>query len=209
MEARVETKSEMKVEVTMETTTETTAKAAAEATMETKTEVIVHASIPTPFGTVLVARSRRGICAVELGDDVRELERALSAEFPDAVLRRDDAAMEALVTAVAGLVANPERVGAVPLEAALPVALDERGTDFQRSVWRALRRIAPGTTTTYGELARRIGRPTAARAVARACATNRIAVLTPCHRVVGRDGALTGYRWGIARKRALLAREAG
>jgi AraC family transcriptional regulator, regulatory protein of adaptative response / methylated-DNA-[protein]-cysteine methyltransferase len=172
-------------------------------------EVIVHASVATPFGTVLVARSGRGICSVELGDDVLELERALSADFPDAVLRRDEAAMGPIVAAVAGLVASPERVGAVPLEEALPVALDERGTDFQRTVWRALRRIAPGTTTTYGELARSIGRPTAARAVARACATNRIAVLTPCHRVVGKDGALTGYRWGITRKRALLTYEAG
>lgn len=172
-------------------------------------EQIVYASAATPFGTALVARSAHGICSVALGDDVLELERALSASFPNAVLHRDQAAMGRIVADVARLVATPNRVGAVALERELPIPLDERGTPFQCTVWRELRRIAPGTTTTYAELARRIGRPTAARAVARACATNRIAVLTPCHRVVGSDGKLTGYRWGIGRKRALLAYEAG
>ncbi|MFO7546717.1 MAG: methylated-DNA--[protein]-cysteine S-methyltransferase [Trueperaceae bacterium] len=181
---------------------------AVERKVETDADEIVHASVATPFGTALVARSALGLCSVALGDDVLELERALSASFPNAVLRRDDAAMEPVVADVGRLVANPGRVGSVPLERALHIPLDERGTPFQRTVWRELRRIAPGTTTTYAELARRIGRPTAVRAVARACATNRIAVLTPCHRVVGSDGTLTGYRWGIARKRALLAREA-
>lgn len=170
---------------------------------------IVFATGDTPFGTALVARSGRGLCSVALGDDPEELERELAASFQAAFVQRDDEALAPILAEVAAMIANPAGVGAAPLEQTLSIPLDERGTPFQKAVWRALRRIAPGSTTTYAELARRIGRPTAVRAVAGACGANRIAVLTPCHRVVGRDGALTGYRWGIERKRALLAREAG
>ena len=152
------------------------------------------------LGPLLVAATRHGVCAVLFGKSRAALAEELAARFPRARLVQADAAFEATVAAVVHLVERPREAAELPL--------DIRGTAFQERVWRALTEIAPGQTVTYGELARTIGAPTAARAVARACATNHLAVVVPCHRVVSSDGSLAGYRWGIARKKALLAREA-
>ncbi len=154
------------------------------------------------LGAVLVAATDRGVVAIDLGDAPEALLVALQARFPKARLIGGDAAFEALVAQVVGLVERPG-------EAAAPLPLDLRGTAFQRRVWQALREIPPGATATYAEVAARIGQPRAARAVARACAGNVLAVAIPCHRVVRTGGEVSGYRWGVARKRALLAREAG
>ncbi len=152
------------------------------------------------LGRVLVARSDRGVCAISLGPDIDTLRRELQGRFPKATLIGGDADFERWVAEVVSLVDAPA-VG-------LRLPLDIRGTAFQRRVWRALQRIPVGTTATYGDIARRIGAPQAVRAVAQACAANPLAVAIPCHRVVRRDGTLAGYRWGVSRKRALLAREA-
>lgn len=152
------------------------------------------------LGAVLVAASDKGVCAIALGDDPEALARDLQDRFPHARLVGDDPAFADLVAQVVGLVDQPSR--------GLNLPLDLRGTAFQQRVWQALREIPPGCTVSYAELARRIGRPQAVRAVANACAANSLAVAVPCHRVVRRDGDLSGYRWGVERKRALLAREA-
>ena len=152
------------------------------------------------LGAILVAASARGVCAISLGDDPQALVRELQDRFAHAELVGGDAGFEALVAQVVGLVEAPG------LGVELP--LDVRGTAFQVRVWQALREIPAGTTLSYGELARRIGVPRAVRAVAGACAANALAVAIPCHRVVRTDGGLSGYRWGVERKRALLAREA-
>ncbi|RDD96751.1 bifunctional DNA-binding transcriptional regulator/O6-methylguanine-DNA methyltransferase Ada [Paracoccus pantotrophus] len=151
------------------------------------------------LGALLVAQSRRGICAIALGDDPETLLHDFQDRFPAAELIGGDAAFEALVARVVGFVEAPG-IG-------LDLPLDIRGTAFQQRVWQALRQIPPGSTASYAEIARRIGAPRASRAVAAACAANDIAVAIPCHRVVRSDGALSGYRWGVARKRALLDRE--
>ena len=151
------------------------------------------------LGAILVARSARGIVAIGLGDDPTELVRDLEDRFPQARLVGGDADFERLVARVVGFVEAPA-IG-------LDLPLDVRGTAFQHRVWRALRDIPAGGTATYGEIARRIGAPRAARAVASACGANPVAVAIPCHRVVRDDGGLGGYRWGLGRKRALLARE--
>lgn len=153
------------------------------------------------LGAILVAQSRRGICAILLGDDPDVLVRDLQDRFPKAQLVGGDTAFEQLVAQVVGFVETPS-VG-------LNLPLDVRGTAFQERVWRALREIPPGVTVSYAELAERIGAPKAVRAVAQACAANRIAVAIPCHRVVRRDGDVSGYRWGVERKRELLKRETG
>jgi len=153
------------------------------------------------LGAILVAQSERGICAILLGDDPDALARGLQDRFPRAQLIGDDAGFAELVARVVGFVEAP-RLG-------LDLPLDVRGTAFQQRVWQALREIPVGETVSYTELARRLGAPNAARAVAGACAANAIAVAIPCHRVVRNDGALSGYRWGVERKRALLEREAG
>ncbi|MEP6990348.1 MAG: methylated-DNA--[protein]-cysteine S-methyltransferase [bacterium] len=160
---------------------------------------IHYTAVPTSLGTLLVAVTERGICSASLGDDEATLVRALRAEYPAALLERSADASDRLVDAV---VAHVEGRAAGE---ALPV--DVRATSFQWQVWRALQRIPEGVTRSYQAIAAELGRPTAARAVARACASNRVAVLIPCHRVVRGDGGLGGYRWGIARKAALLARE--
>jgi AraC family transcriptional regulator of adaptative response/methylated-DNA-[protein]-cysteine methyltransferase len=160
---------------------------------------IHYTAVPTTLGLLLVAVTERGICSVSLGDDEGALVGALRAEFPAADLVRTTDARDRLVDAV---VAHVE--GSAPAE---DLPLDLRATAFQWQVWRALQRIPEGATRTYQEVARELGQPSAARAVARACASNRIAVLIPCHRVVRGDGGLGGYRWGMARKAALLARE--
>lgn len=152
------------------------------------------------LGAILVARSDKGVCAILLGDDPDRLARDLQDRFPKAELIGGDAQFEQLVARVVGFVDAP-RLG-------LDLPLDMRGTAFQQRVWQALRDIPAGRTASYAEIARRIGAPAAARAVARACAANAIAVAIPCHRVVRTDGALSGYRWGVERKRALLLREA-
>lgn len=152
------------------------------------------------LGSILVAATARGVCAILLGDDPEELVHDLERRFPRARLLGGDAGFEQLVAQVVGLVESP-RVGA-----ALP--LDVRGTAFQQRVWQALRGIPMGATASYAEIASAIGAPGAARAVARACAANALAVAIPCHRVVRNDGELSGYRWGVERKRALLDREA-
>lgn len=151
------------------------------------------------LGAILVAQSQRGICAITLGDDPEQLVRLLQDRFPKATLIGGDAAFESLVAQVVGLVEAPQR--------GLSLPLDVRGTAFQQRVWQALRAIPAGSTVSYAELAQRIGAPSAVRAVAGACAANAIAVAIPCHRVVRTDGSLSGYRWGVERKRALLIRE--
>jgi AraC family transcriptional regulator of adaptative response/methylated-DNA-[protein]-cysteine methyltransferase len=151
------------------------------------------------LGGILVASTGRGVCAILMGDDPDALVKDLQDRFPRATLVGADREYERVVAAVVGLVESPE------LGLALP--LDVRGTAFQQRVWDALRKIPAGKTTSYAELAARIGAPKAVRAVAGACAANPIAVAIPCHRVVRTDGGLSGYRWGIERKRKLLARE--
>jgi AraC family transcriptional regulator of adaptative response/methylated-DNA-[protein]-cysteine methyltransferase len=152
------------------------------------------------LGSILVATSDRGVCAILLGEDPDALVRDLQDRFPRARLLGGDPGFERLVARVVGFVEAPAL--------GLDLPLDVRGTAFQRRVWQALREIPAGTTATYAEIAGRIGAPKAVRAVAQACASNALAVAIPCHRVVRRDGALSGYRWGVQRKRALLDREA-
>lgn len=152
------------------------------------------------LGHILVACSPRGVCAILMGDDPQGLVHDIQDRFPRAALVGDDADFHALVARVVGAVEAPAQCWTLPL--------DVRGTVFQRRVWQALRDITPGTTVSYAELAQRIGSPKAIRAVAGACAANWLAVAIPCHRVVRSDGALSGYRWGVARKRQLLEMEA-
>jgi len=156
---------------------------------------------PCALGQVLVAASERGICAILLGDAPGPLEDELRSRFPAARLELADTGFSDTVARVVALIDEPSGGFALPL--------DVRGTAFQQRVWEALRRIPSGSTTTYSELAKLLGSPKAVRAVASACAANPVAVAIPCHRVVRRDGALAGYRWGLERKKALLALEGG
>jgi len=151
------------------------------------------------LGSILVAASARGVCAILLGNDPAKLTRDLEDRFPRAELVGGDADFERLVARVVGMIEAP-KVG-------FDLPLDVRGTAFQERVWRALRKIPAGSTATYTEIAKRIGVPKAVRAVARACGANPLAVAIPCHRVVRADGDISGYRWGVERKRALLRRE--
>lgn len=153
------------------------------------------------LGHVLVAATARGICAIRLGDDPQALVEELQDDFPSAELVGADAGFETMVAAAIGAVEQPG--------AAIDLPLDVRGTAFQRRVWEALRAIPAGRTASYAEVAAAIGAPSSVRAVAGACAANSLALAIPCHRVVRTDGSLSGYRWGIERKRELLAREAG
>jgi AraC family transcriptional regulator of adaptative response/methylated-DNA-[protein]-cysteine methyltransferase len=157
---------------------------------------IAYGIVASALGPVLVAATDRGICHVALGADAEQLARDLQAAFPAAELERADDRVESATSALVRYLAGTGPWPALPL--------DVRATAFQARVWTALRALAPGRITTYGELARALGDPRAARAVARACAANPIALLVPCHRVVGADGGLRGYRWGIERKRRLL-----
>lgn len=152
------------------------------------------------LGAVLVAATAKGVCAIALGDEPDALVHDLEDRFPRAELVGGDPEFDSLVARVVGFVDAPAR--------GLDLPLDIQGTTFQRRVWQALREIPAGETAGYGEIAERIGSPKAARAVARACASNPLAVAIPCHRVVRNDGGPSGYRWGVERKRALLAREA-
>jgi AraC family transcriptional regulator of adaptative response/methylated-DNA-[protein]-cysteine methyltransferase len=153
----------------------------------------------TSLGAILVASSAKGVAAILLGDDPDELVRNLQDRFPNARLIGADREYEALVARVVGFVEEPA-IG-------LDLPLDVRGTAFQQRVWQALQEIRVGETVCYAEIARRIGAPNAMRAVAEACAANNLAVAIPCHRVIRKDGALSGYAWGVERKRALLDRE--
>ncbi|MEE9607005.1 MAG: methylated-DNA--[protein]-cysteine S-methyltransferase [Myxococcota bacterium] len=161
---------------------------------------IEYAIVDGPLGFLLVAATERGVCNVRFGHTAAELEAGLRAEFPFAAV---EANPERLRRWVAALVRYLEG-GSQQLD----VPLDVRGSQFQRRVWNAICAIPYGRTRSYGDIAEALGRPGAARAVARACAANPLAVAIPCHRVVGRRGELRGYRWGVDRKRALLAREA-
>lgn len=152
------------------------------------------------LGSVLVAQSDRGICAILLGDDPEALARDLQSRFPSASLIGGDADFQQLLAEVVRFVENPE-IG-------LDLPLDVGGTDFERRVWNALREIPAGSTATYSEIANRINSPNSAKEVGEACAANLLAVAIPCHRVLRKDGALAGYRWGVHRKRALLEKEA-
>jgi|SoimicmetaTmtHPA_FD_contig_71_99426_length_1392_multi_3_in_0_out_0_2 AraC family transcriptional regulator, regulatory protein of adaptative response / methylated-DNA-[protein]-cysteine methyltransferase len=152
------------------------------------------------LGLVLIAESEKGVCAILFGDDPEELRCDLQDQFPRARLIGSDKSFEELTAKVIAFVEAPGQ--------GLDLPLDIRGTAFQHRVWDALRRIPVGSTASYAEIAEKIGAPKAVRAVARACATNRIAVAIPCHRVVRSDGGLSGYRGGVERKRALLAKEA-
>jgi AraC family transcriptional regulator of adaptative response/methylated-DNA-[protein]-cysteine methyltransferase len=151
------------------------------------------------LGQALIARSARGLCAILLGDDPKALLADLRARFPAARLTEADEKFARQVREVVRFIDEP-RLG-------LKLPLDVRGTAFQQRVWEALRQVPAGSTASYADIARRIGAPNSVRAVAQACAANTLAVAIPCHRVVRSDGALSGYRWGVARKRTLLARE--
>ena len=154
----------------------------------------------TRLGGALIAGTAAGICAVLLGDDESALRDDLRRRFPRAALAEGGEAFRALAAAARAAIEDPEASGKVPL--------DLHGTSFQQEVWRALCEIPAGRTASYGELAARLGRPRAAQAVGQAVAANPVAVLVPCHRAIRGDGSLSGYRWGVERKRVLLAREA-
>ena len=163
-------------------------------------ERIRHAVGRASLGAVLVAATARGVCAILIGDDPAALRADLQSRFPRARLEPAEPAFETWVEHVVAHVDAPRTAFALPL--------DIQGTAFQRQVWEVLQTIPPGNTLTYGEVAAKLGAPRAVRAVAGACAANKLAVAIPCHRVVAADGGLAGYRWGVARKRALLDREA-
>ena len=160
--------------------------------------LIRFTTLRTALGQVLVAATERGLCSVALGDDGGALEAALRREYPAATVERHDDELRGWAGAVVARMAGQE---------AERIPLDVRGTTFQWRVWEALQRIPKGSTRTYAEIARELGQPSAARAVARACASNPLALVIPCHRVVRGDGGLGGYRWGVERKRELLEEE--
>jgi AraC family transcriptional regulator of adaptative response/methylated-DNA-[protein]-cysteine methyltransferase len=163
-------------------------------------ERLLFAVAQCSLGSILVASSKRGVAAILLGDDPDPLVRELQDQFPRAELVGGDASYERLVARVVGFVESPRDAFELPL--------DVRGTAFQQRVWQALREVPPGTTESYASLAKRIGAPETSRAVARALAANKLAVVVPCHRIVRHDGSLSGYRWGAERKQRLLDREA-
>ena len=166
---------------------------------EGRAETIRHSVSPCVLGHVLVAATGRGICEVAFGDDPAGLQGGLRQRFPQAAFVGADAVLDGWMAQVLAAVDLPRAASGLPL--------DLRGTAFQHTVWQALCAIPPGSTASYRQVAERIGRTGAARAVARACASNTLALLVPCHRVVREDGGLGGYRWGIERKQRLLDRE--
>jgi AraC family transcriptional regulator, regulatory protein of adaptative response / methylated-DNA-[protein]-cysteine methyltransferase len=163
-------------------------------------ETIHFAIDECPLGAILVATTAKGVSAILLGDEPDGLLQDLRDRFPLASLIYDRDAPQPMIAAILALIERPAR--------GIDLPLDLRGTDFQRRVWQALREIPAGTTTSYRKIAERIGAPNSVRAVARACSANPLAVAIPCHRVTRSDGTLSGYRWGAARKRKLLDREA-
>ena len=162
---------------------------------------LAYTIVDSPLGRLLVAATPKGVAAVYMADDDARLERELHGEYPAARVRRDDGVLAARVRPILARLGGAKR--------GIDLPLDVRATAFQWRVWQELSRIPLGETRTYGEVARAIGRPTATRAVARACATNPVSIVVPCHRVVGADGRLTGYRWGLERKKKLLETEQG
>ena len=166
---------------------------------------IRYTTVDTPLGRLLVAATTRGICAVMLGDDDAELEARLAGEFPQAARSRVDAGREEWLDAVIARIAS--ELGWSDADAPALPPLDVAATAFQWRVWDALTRIPEGHTKSYGELAGELGLPRGARAVGNACGNNRLALIVPCHRIVREDGSLGGWRWGVERKRQLLARE--
>ena len=171
------------------------------ATVHNALDTIAYAIGESPIGKILAARSQIGVCAILIGSDADALERDLSDRFPGKVLVEDEAALRDDLAAIARFIEMP----GVGLD--LPLDL-RQGTPFQQRVWEALRGIPCGATIIYTALARRLGQPNGARAVATACAANAIALGIPCHRVVRADGTLSGYRWCVERKRALIDKEA-
>jgi AraC family transcriptional regulator of adaptative response/methylated-DNA-[protein]-cysteine methyltransferase len=160
----------------------------------------VHFAIAeSALGAVLVAQSPHGVCAILMDDDPHALRADLQGRFPKARLIEAEAELHSVIARVVAFIEDPA-VG-------LDLPLDIRGTAFQQRVWQALREIPAGTTASYTEIAARLGSPRSVRAVAQACAANALAVAIPCHRVLRSDGGLSGYRWGVARKRELLERE--
>lgn len=162
-------------------------------------EGIAFTVVDSALGKMLVAATMRGICAVRFGDDAAALERDLREEFYAAKVDRDNAAVGEFATSILSALSEQKPLFDLPL--------DIRATVFQQKVWSALRQIPAGETRSYSEIARNIGDPSATRAVARACASNPIAVVIPCHRVVRENGDMSGYRWGVHRKEELLRRE--
>ncbi|MDX1803555.1 MAG: methylated-DNA--[protein]-cysteine S-methyltransferase, partial [Alcanivorax sp.] len=162
-------------------------------------EFIIYTFAPSSLGQLLVAASDKGLCAISLGDDRPALLHALQAQFPQAQLEQNHDHLGDSLQQVLSLLDRPSTRLSLPL--------DIRGTAFQQRVWDALQALPVGSTISYQQLAQQLGMPRGSRAVARACAANRLALVIPCHRVVRKDGALAGYRWGSERKRALLARE--
>lgn len=160
--------------------------------------LIGYTIVNSPLGRMIVAATERGLCFVGFGTDDQHLESELHKDYPAAEIRRDRSLsqwVDGMLTTLKGQAPRRE----------LP--LDVRGTAFQQQVWNALRRIPAGQTRTYGQIAEQIGKPSAARAVGRACATNHVPVIIPCHRAIGSNGKLTGFRWGLSRKEKLLAQE--
>ena len=162
-------------------------------------ETIRFVTVATPLGWALVAATERGICMTALGDDRERLGAALRQRFPSAAVIAEDAGLKGWADRVVRFITAPDQN--------LDLPLDIRGTAFQARVWRALQKIPLGKTASYAEIAAALGQPKAVRAVAQACAANKLALIVPCHRVIRSDGDLGGYRWGLERKRALLARE--
>jgi AraC family transcriptional regulator of adaptative response/methylated-DNA-[protein]-cysteine methyltransferase len=160
---------------------------------------MTYTIVDSPVGRLMVAGTAKGICSVKLGDRDDRLEQELRSEYPEASISREGTGVASWVRTLLGHL-NGSRPH-------LDLPIDVQATAFQWKVWRYLQSIPAGETRAYSEVARAIGKPSAVRAVARACASNPVCLVVPCHRVVGKDGALTGYRWGIARKEALLARE--
>jgi AraC family transcriptional regulator of adaptative response/methylated-DNA-[protein]-cysteine methyltransferase len=162
-------------------------------------QTIRYVTVETPLGWALVAATKRGICMTALADDHSSLIEALNQRFPAAAVVAGDGELKDWADRIVGFITTPDRN--------LDLPLDIQGTAFRARVWRALQKIPLGKTATYTEIAAAIGQPRAVRAVAQACATNKLALLVPCHRVIRSDGELGGYRWGVERKRALLSRE--
>jgi AraC family transcriptional regulator of adaptative response/methylated-DNA-[protein]-cysteine methyltransferase len=162
-------------------------------------QTIRFATAPCELGLLLVAATERGVCSVMLGDEPAAMEQLLRKQFSAAEILPDATGMAQQISAILAAMTDHPAAGDIPL--------DVRATAFQARVWQALRQIPRGQTRTYAELANAVGQPTAVRAVARACATNPVAIAVPCHRVIGSDGSLTGYRWGIERKKRLLGME--
>lgn len=165
-----------------------------------KPEIICYTIIDSSIGSILIASSGKGVCCITLGDHPELLLGDLHHRFMNAELVRDDETLKGLIPQVVGFVKSPQL--------GLDLPLDVRGTPFQQRVWQALRKIPCGSTASYADIARMIGSPSSIRAVAGACAANPISLAIPCHRILRSDGHISGYRWGIERKRILLAMEA-